>query len=106
MIKRFLHKITIKYFEDVVNHYLRRLTFSTFTAYSADDISMMSLIFSQITGFDISCKMSPMAICIKCQILFSGKYKKTILIYRLLKNITKSSKRKTILFAYVFVCLC
>ena len=30
--------------------------------------------FSQKTGFDISCKLSPLeTICMKCQILFSGK---------------------------------
>ena len=34
-------------------------------------------IFSQETGFDISCKLSPVeTICMKCQILFPGKYKK------------------------------
>ena len=32
-----------------------------------------------ITGFDISCKLSPLeTICLKCQILFSGKNKKNI----------------------------
>ena len=31
------------------------------------------------TGFDISCKLSPMEIiCMKCQILFPGKNKKNI----------------------------
>ena len=35
--------------------------------------------FSQKTGFDISCKLSPIkTICMKCQILFSGKNKKNI----------------------------
>ena len=30
--------------------------------------------FTQKTGFDISCKLSPKeTICMKCQILFSGK---------------------------------
>ena len=38
------------------------------------------LIYSRKTGFDISCKFSPLEkICMKCQILFSGKNKK---IYR------------------------
>ena len=32
--------------------------------------------FSQKTGFDISCKLSP--ICMNCQILISGKNKKNI----------------------------
>ena len=35
--------------------------------------------FSQKTGFDIPCKLSPMeTICMKCQILFSEKNKKKI----------------------------
>ena len=35
--------------------------------------------FSQETGFNISCKMSPLeTICMKCQILFSDKNKKNI----------------------------
>ena len=35
--------------------------------------------FSQKTGFDISCKLSPMMmVCMKCQILFSCKSKKNI----------------------------
>ena len=35
--------------------------------------------FSQETGVDISCKLSPMeTICMKCQILFSWKNKKNI----------------------------
>ena len=42
--------------------------------------------FSQKTAFDISCKLSPMeTICMKCQILFSGKNKKNISLCRLLK---------------------
>ena len=36
--------------------------------------------FSQKTGFDISCKLSPMqTICMRCQILFPGKNKKNII---------------------------
>ena len=43
------------------------------------------LIFSKKTGFDFSCKLSPMeTICMKCQILFSGKTKKNISICPLL----------------------
>ena len=35
---------------------------------------------SQKTGFDISCKLSPMeTICMKCQILFWGKIRKNII---------------------------
>ena len=39
--------------------------------FSADNILKYFTYFSQKTGFDISCK-----ICMKCQILFSGKNKK------------------------------
>ena len=40
---------------------------------SADAILKYFSKFSQKTGFDISCKLS--AICMKCQVLFSGKNK-------------------------------
>ena len=47
--------------------------------FSADDILKYFFYFSQKTGFDISCKLSPVeTICMKYQILFSGKYKKNI----------------------------
>ena len=46
------------------------LTFTTFWANSADNILMNFFLFFQKTGFDISCKLSPMeTICMKCQIL-------------------------------------
>ena len=36
--------------------------------------------FSQNTGYDSSCKLSPKeTICMKCKILFSGKNKKNII---------------------------
>ena len=42
--------------------------------------------FSQKTEFDISCKLSPLeTICMKCQILFSGKNRKNVSKYHLLK---------------------
>ena len=42
--------------------------------------------FSQKTGFDISCKLSPLeTICMKCQNLFFGKNKKNISVCHLLK---------------------
>ena len=48
------------------------LTFSTILVNSADDV-----IFPQNIGFDISCKLSPEEkICMKCDILYSGKNKK------------------------------
>ena len=38
------------------------------------------LFFMQETEVDISCKLSPLeTICIKCQILFSGKNKKNVI---------------------------
>ena len=54
--------------------------------FSADDILKYFSYFSQKTGLDISCKLSPLeTICMKCHILFSGKYKKNISKCRLLK---------------------
>ena len=42
--------------------------------------------FSQKTGFEISCKLSPVeTICMKCQTLFSGKSKKNISKFCLLE---------------------
>ena len=53
---------------------------STPSKNSADDILNCFSYFSQKTGFDISCKLSPLeTICMKCQILFSRKNKKTII---------------------------
>ena len=55
-------------------------------ANSADDKLMMFSYFSQKTGSDISCKLSPLeTICMKCQNQFSGKNKKNISICHLLK---------------------
>ena len=48
--------------------------------FSADNILKYFSYFSQKTGYDISCKLSPKeTICMKCQILFSGKNKKNII---------------------------
>ena len=44
--------------------------------FSRQHFEIFFLIFSQKTGFDISCKLS--TICMKCQILFSGKNKNII----------------------------
>ena len=50
------------------------LTLNTLSKLSADDILKYLSYFSQKTGFDISCKLSPQeTICMKCQILFPGK---------------------------------
>ena len=45
-------------------------------ANSADGIFKYFSYVSQKTGFDSSCKLSPMeTVCMKCQILFSGEKK-------------------------------
>ena len=47
--------------------------------FSADKILKYFSYFCQKTGFENSCKLSPLeTICMKCQILFSGKNKKNI----------------------------
>ena len=52
---------------------------NTLVKSTTDNILKHFSYFSQKTGFDSSCKLSPMeTICMKCQILFSGKNKKTI----------------------------
>ena len=56
--------------------YDRNFIFTTLWANSAVEINIFSY-FSQKTGFNISCKLSSVeTICMKCQILFSGKNKK------------------------------
>ena len=51
--------------------------------------------FSQQTGFDISCKLSPKeTICIKCQILFSGKNKKNFINSSSAENAQRGVKVK------------
>ena len=51
------------------------------TQFSADDILKYFFLFSQKTGFDILCKLSPLeTICMKCQNLFSEKKKKNIML--------------------------
>ena len=43
------------------------------------EIVFFFFFFFQNTGFDISCKLSSMeTICMKCEVLFSGKNKKNI----------------------------
>ena len=50
--------------------------FCTLGKITADDILKYFSLFSQQTGIDISCKLSPSeAICMKCLILFLGKIK-------------------------------
>ena len=50
------------------------LTFTGLWANAADDKLVIFFLFSRKTGFDISCKLSPMeTICLKCQIKFSGE---------------------------------
>ena len=56
------------------------LMLSTLGKFSADDIFKYFSYFSQKTGYDISCKLSPKeTICMKCHILVSGKNKKNII---------------------------
>ena len=56
------------------------LTLKTLVNFSADDILKYLVVvffFFQKTGFDISCRLSPLeTICMKCQILFPGKKRK------------------------------
>ena len=64
--------------------------------YSADDKLVIFFLFFPKTGFDISCKLSPMeTICMKCQNLFSGKNKKNISKCRLLKILPRVLSVKT-----------
>ena len=59
---------------------MRLLTLALWVKISADILEYFSY-FSQKTGFDITCKLSPMeTICMQCQNLFSGKNKKNIII--------------------------
>ena len=56
-------------------HIVDYLTFSTLgKIFSKRHFDIVSY-FSQETGFDISCKLSPLTICMKCQFLFSGENK-------------------------------
>ena len=56
------------------------LMLSTLRKFSAADVSKYFSCFYQKTGFDISCKLSPMeTICMKCTIPISGKNKKNII---------------------------
>ena len=57
-----------------------KLIIALWVKFSADDILKYFSYFSQKTGYDISSKLSPKeTICLKCQILFSGKNKKNII---------------------------
>ena len=57
--------------------HLTKLSFTTLLANSTHNKLMILFLFSQKTGFDILCKLSPMeTICMKYQILFSGKIRK------------------------------
>ena len=82
------HKMKLKYSHEMKNRkklkalsaavVISTLT-STLTISLGDNSADNKLItfFSQKTGFDISCKLSPLeTICMKCQSLFSGKNNK------------------------------
>ena len=71
------------------------LTLTTLMANSADGKLIVLFFFSQKLGFCISCKLSPKeTICMKCQILVSGKYKKYISKCRLLKILPSTQSVK------------
>ena len=53
-------------------------------SYACQQIRILMIYLSylyQKIGFDISCKLSLLAICVKCQVLCSGKSKKSISEY-------------------------
>ena len=67
-------------------------TFTNLKANSEDDKLMTFSYFSQKTGFDLSCKLSPLeTICMKGQILFSEKDKKNIEKMPSAENFTQSA---------------
>ena len=69
---------------ELIQQYL--CIFTTLWVNSAGDKLIYFSYFSQKTGSDISCKLSPMeTTCMKCQSLFSGQNKKNISKCRLLK---------------------
>ena len=61
-----------------LTYYCTSLTVTTLWANSADDKCILFFfLFSQKTGYDILCSLSPIkTICMKCQSLFSGKIKR------------------------------
>ena len=73
------------------------LTLTTLWSDSAAD-KWVIFLFSQKTGYDISCTLSPLdTICLKCQILFSGKKKINMSSS---EKLTQSVKGKTDFNAY------
>ena len=71
------------------------LRLALWVKFSADDILKYFSYFSQKTGFDISCKLSlKETICMKCQILFSGKNKKNNIILSSAENAQRVLKVK------------
>ena len=56
-----------------------KFTIATIWANSAGDTLISFSYFTHKVDFDISCKLSPReTICLKCQSLFSGRYKNNI----------------------------
>ena len=71
------------------------LRLALWVKFSADDILKYFSYFSQKTGFDISCKLSPKeTICMKCQILFSVKNEKNNIILSSAENAQRVVKVK------------
>ena len=68
--------------------------FTTLLTNSAADRLIIFSCFSPRTGFDVSCKLSLMEIiCMKCQILFSGKNKKTYFRMLCAENFAQIAER-------------
>ena len=61
------------------------LTFNTLWAYSADNKLVIFFLFSQKTGFDISCKLSSLELAWNVKSFFLGKIRKNISKCHLLK---------------------
>ena len=75
---------------------------------SADNILKYFSYFYQKTGFDISCKLSPVeTICMKCQSLFSEKDKKNVINLSSAESAQRVVKVKMIsanIFRVIMVC--
>ena len=78
--------------------------FSYFSQKTGFDISCKLSPFFQKTGYDILCKLSPKeTICMKCQILFSGKNKKNIINLSSAENAQRVVKVKHIVFITISI---
>ena len=63
-----------------ISWYYNHWCLALWIKFSADDILKCFSYFSQKTGFNISCKLSPLdTICMKCWLLFSGQKKENVI---------------------------